>query len=281
MSALDTLVPLNPTGVTGSNLQTPNTTAQTGPTPGTANITTDGTTPESLVMGELAAIVFNGVTVFPNFEQNVGTGYILGTDPSDNLVKFFLGTPTNYINFNGINLQIAGQIVIFPTTDVTSLDIISTAATANGSYQVYVGNTNGSAAGILLGLITGGSGTCLFLENGGTGPTMQSDGLYFSSEFDNGSVTTTATINWANGNVQYVTLTGATTFTFSNPQAGMRCVLHVAGAYTPTFPAAVRWPAGTTPTATATAGHKDIYTFIYSGKESLYDGVQAANFATT
>ena len=104
---------------------------------------------------------------------------------------------------------------------------------------------------------------------------------YNSQEFDNGSVTGTATIDWGKGNVQYVTLTGNTTFTFTNPAAGMRHLLHVAGAYTPTFPSTVRWSGGTTPTATASAGHKDIYTFVYSGKEGLYDGSQASNYATT
>jgi hypothetical protein len=106
-------------------------------------------------------------------------------------------------------------------------------------------------------------------------------GAYASREYDYGSVTGTATINWANGNVQYVTMTGATTLTFTSGIAGMRCLLHVAGAYTPTFPSSVRWPAGTTPTPTASAGHKDIYTFVYSPKEGLYDGAQAANYATT
>ena len=106
-------------------------------------------------------------------------------------------------------------------------------------------------------------------------------GQYSSREYDNGKVATTATINWANGNVQYVTITANTTFTFTNPQPGMRAILQVAGAYTPTFPASVRWSGGTTPTATASAGYKDIYSFVYSGKESLYDGIQSANFATT
>jgi hypothetical protein len=106
-------------------------------------------------------------------------------------------------------------------------------------------------------------------------------GQYSSLEYDNGKATTTATINWSQGNVQYVTLTGNTTFTFRNAQPGMRAILQVAGGYTPTFPANVRWSGGTTPTATATAGHKDIYSFVYSGKESLYDGIQSSNFATT
>ena len=104
---------------------------------------------------------------------------------------------------------------------------------------------------------------------------------YYSLEVDNGSATGTFTIDWSKGNVQYLTLTGNTTLTFINPFAGMRCILQIAGAYTPTFPSTVRWSAGTTPTATATSGNKDLYSFVYSGKESLYDGIQSANFAIT
>lgn len=106
-------------------------------------------------------------------------------------------------------------------------------------------------------------------------------GNYTSQEYDNGNATGTATINWAAGNVQYITLTGATTLTFINPFAGMRCILHIAGAFTPTFPGTVRWSGGTTGTATATSGHKDIYSIIYSGKEGLYDILESANYAIT
>ena len=110
---------------------------------------------------------------------------------------------------------------------------------------------------------------------------LASMGIYASKEYDNGSVATIATIDWSKGNVQYVTLTGNTTLTFTNPISGMRCILHVAGAFTPTFPGTVRWTGGTTGTATATSGHKDIYTLIYSAKESLYDILQSPNYSIT
>jgi len=101
------------------------------------------------------------------------------------------------------------------------------------------------------------------------------------TEYDNGNISGTATIDWSKGTTQYATMTGSVTLTFSNPVSGRRYVLHLAGAYTPTFPSTVRWSAGTTPTATATSGKKDIYTFIYSGKESLYDGLQSPNYTTS
>jgi hypothetical protein len=101
------------------------------------------------------------------------------------------------------------------------------------------------------------------------------------TEYDNGSVATTYTIDWTKAPTQYVTLTGNTTFIFIGGIGGTHYTLHVAGAFTPTFPASVRWTGGTTPAATATAGHKDIYTLIYSGKESLYDILQSPNYAIT
>lgn len=108
-----------------------------------------------------------------------------------------------------------------------------------------------------------------------------SSGDYSSQEYDNGNITSTATINWNNGNVQYATMTGNVTLTFTNPLSGMRCILHLAGAFTPTFPASVRWSGGSTAAATAAAGKKDIYTLIYSSKESLYDILQSPNYAIT
>lgn len=104
---------------------------------------------------------------------------------------------------------------------------------------------------------------------------------YSSREFDNGNVTTTCTIDWSKSNTQYVTMTGATTFTFINPLLGQRMILTVAGAYTPTWPSSVRFPSSITPTPTATSGKADEYAFRYSEKEKLYKSIMSANFATT
>lgn len=104
---------------------------------------------------------------------------------------------------------------------------------------------------------------------------------YSSGEYDNGNCTGTATIDWIHSNVQYATLTGDCTFTFKNPLAGGRYLLHIAGGYTPTFPGTVRWSNGVTPTPTVTAGQKDLYTFVYSAKEGLYDGLLSTNFSIT
>lgn len=126
-----------------------------------------------------------------------------------------------------------------------------------------------------------GTGAYSAPGGGGVAVGTATSGQYSSTEYDNGNATGTKTISWANGNVQYVTMTGDTTFTFTNPISGVRYLLHMAGAFTPTWPASVRWPAGVTPTPIKTAGVKDIYTFVYSSKETLYDGAQNTNYSIT
>jgi hypothetical protein len=86
----------------------------------------------------------------------------------------------------------------------------------------------------------------------------------------------TITVNWQNGNVQSVTLTGNPTITFSNGQDGGRYILIVeqdgTGSRTVTWSNA-NWPGGTAPTLTTTASKWDYITFIYNGVSSTYDGV--------
>lgn len=128
---------------------------------------------------------------------------------------------------------------------------------------------NGTDSPIITGLI-GPQG------NPGTNGTSS-----IQPEHDNGNLTGTATIDWSVSNFQYLTLTGDCTFTFSNPVSGGRYILQVAGAHTPTWPSNVRWVGQTTPIPTATAGVKDIYAFIYSTKDALYDGIPSTNYLTT
>ncbi len=120
-----------------------------------------------------------------------------------------------------------------------------------------------------------------YVDNGFVKTNVSTAFQFASAEYDNGNITGTATINWAKGNSQYATMTGNVTLTFTNPISGGHYFLHLAGAFTPTFPSSVRWTGGTTPAATATASHKDIYTLIYSAKESLYDILQSPNYAIT
>lgn len=114
-----------------------------------------------------------------------------------------------------------------------------------------------------------------------TGPTLFS-GQYNSALANAGSSGTSKTVDWNSGNVQYVTLTGNVTFTFSNPVSGGRYVLilkqDAIGSRTATWPASVLWSGGTAPTLTTTASKVDIITFVYEGVNSKYYGGSVLNF---
>lgn len=95
---------------------------------------------------------------------------------------------------------------------------------------------------------------------------------YLSQGFDAGDSGTSKTIDWDNGNVQYVRMTGNCTFTFNNLRSGGRYVLRLlqdgTGGRTATWPASVKWPGGTAPTLSA-ANKKDMVGFDYDGTDAL------------
>lgn len=201
----------------------------------------------------------------------------------------------NGVDFPKVDWKDIANTPAVGTGSVTSVSVV----TANGISGSVATATTTPAITLSLGaitpssVVTGGVVTATGQVTGSNIPTTPSDATKFlngnggwttptiavPAEYDAGNCTGTKTLDFNNGWTQYITLTGNCTFTFSNPASGNRYILHVAGAYTPTFPATVRWPGGVTPPATATASQKDIYTFIYSGKESLYDGLISARYA--
>ncbi|MEK6878887.1 MAG: hypothetical protein AABY22_04730, partial [Nanoarchaeota archaeon] len=107
------------------------------PTPELVNVFTSGLAPKNLNSGELIStleqqvgVLFNGKIAFDNTQ----TGYRLGIDISDELVKFYIGNTTNYLNWTGTALVIAGSL------SASSIDIPDT-TTAN-SFHV---NSSGDA----------------------------------------------------------------------------------------------------------------------------------------
>ena len=80
---------------------------------------------------------------------------------------------------------------------------------------------------------------------------------------------TSPAVNCHNGNAFSLVLSGATTFTFTNPPASGTAytfsveIIQDSGAsgHTVTWPTSVDWPAATAPTLTATASAKDIFIF--------------------
>lgn len=99
------------------------------------------------------------------------------------------------------------------------------------------------------------------------------------AEYDNGTCATTSTVDWSNGSAQLVAVTGNCTFTFSNPVTGGSYLLRIlqdsTGSRTYTWPAAVKWPGGSTPTGSG-ANKVDILNFYRSG--SFYYGSSQLNY---
>ena len=96
-----------------------------------------------------------------------------------------------------------------------------------------------------------------------------------------------ATVDWNNGNVQYIQLaSGANTFTPTNPVDGGTYILQVrqpaAGAAgTVTWGATVLWPAAAAPTLTVTNDYIDIITLLYNGTTSRYYATSVLNYTLT
>lgn len=130
----------------------------------------------------------------------------------------------------------------------------------------------------------GSTGTTLYIKQSGTGNTgwvAVGDRPTYAA----GNSGTALTIDWANGPVQLVTLTGACTFTFTNPLDGLRATLllkqDATGTRVPTLPSTVKYPGGTTPTWSTVAGHVDLVTFTYVtalGASGNYLAVADVNF---
>ena len=91
----------------------------------------------------------------------------------------------------------------------------------------------------------------------------------YTEETVSANTSTAYTIDLANGSVQILTLTGNCTFTFPTATAGRSFILVLkqdgTGSRTATWPAAVKWPAGTAPTITSTASKSDKYIFTADG----------------
>lgn len=104
----------------------------------------------------------------------------------------------------------------------------------------------------------------------------------YTEELGTASTSTAYTIDLANGSVQYLTLTGNCTYTFPTPAAGKSFTLvqkqDATGSRTVTWPASVKWPAGTAPTITATASKADKFVFTAIDSSSWLGSVAGQNY---
>lgn len=104
----------------------------------------------------------------------------------------------------------------------------------------------------------------------------------FSSEYSNGSLGATPTINWNNGQKQTGTLSANITgITFTAPPGPGNFILRIVQDSTPRtvtgWPGSVEWVGGTAPTISTGSGAVDIITFYYNG--TTYYGAYAQDFS--
>ena len=150
-----------------------------------------------------------------------------------------------------------------PTVDLTS-DVTGTLPVANGGTGVTTSTGTGA---VVLG--TGPTITGMTLAGAVTGAdqTVSAINLKDYGEITNalGSVTGATSIDLTDGNSVTATVTGAVTWTFSNPTAsdelcGFTLKLVDGGSAAQTWPASVDWPSATAPTLTASG--TDVLVFI-------------------
>jgi hypothetical protein len=239
----------------------------------------DGTTPDIHIQGSGSTRGYIGIgTITPTemldvaanakIDGNLTIGSIGGTTPIINLGLDATGlvvTGTTGISPDGLYLPLSGGTVTGDTT--FTQDLFLTNLTSGGSQTLLTVDSD-----------TGQVYTATNFLNPYSG-TVQIIGQSYVALPATGNTTSATTINWNDGNVQEKVLNvSATTFTFSNPNAGGTYILilrqNSAGSYTVTWPGTVSWAGGTPPTMTTTANKYDVYTFVYDGNKYFGSYVQ-------
>lgn len=125
------------------------------------------------------------------------------------------------------------------------------------------------------------SGDTVDIPSGSTATAVTfNDG--YTEEVATANTSTAYTISLTNGSVQILTLTGNCTYTFPTPVAGKSFILvqkqDATGSRTVTWPASVKWPAGTAPTITSTASRADKFVFTAIDGSSWLGSVAGQNY---
>jgi hypothetical protein len=257
--------------------------------------------------GDITAGKYNGLTVSTTTGTlSIANGKTLAVDNS----VTFVGTDSSNVNFGtgGTIAYTGGTLAQFASTTSSQLAGVISDETGTGSLVFATSPTlvtpilgtptsgtltNCTNLPISTGVSGLGSGVATFLatpssanlasavtdETGsgalvfGTTPTLSNPTItnYVETYYNIGTVTSTVTLDLANGTFQNLTLTSATALTVTMPTAtaGKSFILIVrqpaSGTATTVTFTGVKWPASTAPTITATLSRADILAFFYDG----------------
>jgi hypothetical protein len=184
------------------------------------------------------------------------------------LTGLTVATPIIGSIYNATNVTGASQPNITAVGTLTSLTSSGTVTAVN-----YVGALNGIVGGVT--------------PNSATFTTATINNRIIEAVNPIGSVGSTATIDWSNGDVQTLTLTNNCTLTFTNPPSSGKAqtlTLVVSqdgtGGRTLTYPSGIRWSYGQAPVLTTYPTYRDVLSFItYDGGTTYLGAYSMANVA--
>ena len=179
----------------------------------------------------------------------------------------------------------AGSVAMISKYTAGNTQFFGNESAANNSYGFNMGAApNGSSTDVVVikGQTATDASSSLLIKDSGNVEILRvrDDGVAkFSGQAyteQHDSLAGNATVDWNNGNVQYIQLaSGANTFTPSNPQDGATYILQIkqpssGAAGTITWGASVKWPAATAPILSTTNDYIDIVSLIYNGTTTHY-----------
>lgn len=211
-------------------------------------------------------------------------------------ISEFSSTPANNTDIDGINIaegcapsgindairELMAQLKDWQAGLSGDVTVVAAGGTGVGTLTGIV-KGNGTSA---MTAVTAPSGTIVGTTDTQTltAKTVEAGTFTngYTEEVATANTSTAYTIDLAGGSVQLLTLTGNCTYTFPTPVAGKSFILvqkqDATGSRTVTWPASVKWPAGTAPTVTSTASKADKFVFTAIDGSSWLGSVAGQNY---